>query len=109
MGIVKDDQFGIENDNNNNNESADDFWDFVFEFRDKVEEESKMLNYYIEIEKEIILSKKDIEEDVPPEELHDIVENVIDVKKNLYEHGEECVVSFSHAQIHSISEFVISF
>ena len=107
--IVKDDQFGIENDNNNNNESDDDFWDFVFEFRDKVEEESKMLNNYIEIEKEMILSKKDIEEDVPPEELHDIVENVIDVKKNLYEHGEECFETCSHAQIHSISEFVKSF
>merc|ERR1711936_509450 len=29
--IVKDDMFGIENDNINN-ESDDDFWDFVFEF-----------------------------------------------------------------------------
>merc|ERR1711936_1516984 len=48
--IVKDDQFGIENDNNNNNnnESDDDFWDFVYELRDKVEEDSKMLNNYVE-------------------------------------------------------------
>merc|ERR1712055_77348 len=108
--IVKDDQFGIENDNNNNNnESDDDFWDFVYEFRDKVEEDSKMLNNYVEVEKEIILSKKDIEEDVPPAELNDIVENVINVKKNLYEHGEECFETCSHAQIHSISEFVNSF
>merc|ERR1712215_184387 len=108
MGIVKDDQFGIENDNNNNNESDDDFWDFVFEFRDKVEEESKMLNNYVEVEKEKILSKKDIEED-ESKELNDIVENVIDVKKNLHEHGEECFETCSHAQIRSISEFVKSF
>merc|ERR1712237_75505 len=39
--IVKDDQFGIENDNKNNNESDDDFWDFVYELRDKVEDDSK--------------------------------------------------------------------
>merc|ERR1711895_376729 len=55
--IVKDDQFGIENDNknsNNNNEDNDDFWDFVYELRDKVEEDSKMLNNYVEVEKEII-------------------------------------------------------
>merc|ERR1712082_394982 len=81
--IVKDDQFGIENDNtnnNNNNENNDDFWDFVYELRDKVEDESKMLNNYVEVEKEIILSKKDIEEDVLREELNDIVENVLIVK-----------------------------
>merc|ERR1712082_582315 len=85
--IVKDDQFGIENDNknsNNNNESNDDFWDFVYELRDKVEEDSKMLNNYVEVEKEIILSKKDIEEDVPPTELNDIVENVLNVKNEFH-------------------------
>ena len=108
--IVKDDQFGIENDNNNNNnESDDDFWDFVFEFRDKVEEDSKMLNNYVEVEKEIILSKKDIEEDVPPAELNDIVENVLNVKNGFHKHGEDCFETCSHAQIHSISEFVKSF
>merc|ERR1712002_1046148 len=91
--IVKDDQFGIENDNknsNNNNESNDDFWDFVYELRDKVEEDSKMLNNYVEVEKEIILSKKDIEEDVPTAELNDIVEKVIIVKNEFSKHDEEC-------------------
>ena len=107
--IVKDDQFGIENDNNNNNESDDDFWDFVYELRDKVEEDSKMLNNYVEVEKEIILSKKDIEEDVPPTELNDIVENVINIKNGFHKHGEDCFETCSHAQIHSISEFVKSF
>jgi len=108
--IVKDDQFGIENDNNNNNnESDDDFWDFVYELRDKVEEDSKMLNNYVEVEKEIILSKKDIEEDVPPTELNDIVENVLIVKNGFHKQGEECFETCSHAQIHSISEFVKSF
>ena len=41
--------------------------------------------------------------------MNDIVENVINVKKNLYEHGEEYFETCSHAQIHSISEFVKSF
>merc|ERR1712002_1363893 len=91
--IVKDDQFGIENDNTNsnkNNEDNDDFWDFVYELRDKVEEDSKMLNNYVEVEKEIILSKKDIEEDVAPTELNDIVENVLIVKNEFSKHDEEC-------------------
>ena len=94
---------------NNNNEDNDDFWDFVYELRDKVEEDSKMLNNYVEVEKEIILSKKDIEEDVPPTELNDIVENVLNVKNGFHKHGEDCFETCSHAQIHSISEFVKSF
>merc|ERR1712082_313822 len=97
--IVKDDQFGIENDNKNsinNNESNDDFWDFVYELRDKVEDESKMLNNYVEVEKEIILSKKDIEEDVQPTELNDIVENVLIVKNGFHKHGEDCFETCSH-------------
>merc|ERR1712208_97139 len=49
--IVKDDQFGIENDDNNN-ESDDDFWDFVFEFRDILEEDTKLLDNYVAVEKE---------------------------------------------------------
>merc|ERR1712208_163869 len=107
--IVKDDQFGIENDNNNNNESDDDFWDFVYELRDKVEEDSKMLNNYVEVEKEIILSKKDIEEDVPPTELNDIVENVLNVKNGFHKHGEDCFETCSHAQIHSVGGMIESF
>ena len=107
--IVKDDQFGIENDNtnsNNNNEDNDDFWDFVYELRDKVEEDSKMLNNYVEVEKEIILSKKDIEEDVPREELNDIVENVINIKNGFHKHGEDCFETCSNAQIHSVGGLI---
>ena len=107
--IVKDDQFGIENDNKNNNESDDDFWDFVYELRDKVEEDSKMLNNYVEVEKEIILSKKDIEEDVPREELNDIVENVINIKNGFHKHGEDCFETCSNAQIHSVVGMIESF
>ena len=104
---VKDEQYGIENENNN--EKDDDFWDFVFEFRDIVEEDSKMLENYVVVEKEKVLARKDIEEDVKTIELNEIVENTIDVNNEFHKHGEECFETCSHAQIHSISEFVRSF
>ena len=63
---VKDFQFGIENENNDNdNEKNEDFWGFVFEFRDVVEENVKLLDNYVAVEKTKLLVKKDIDEDVP--------------------------------------------
>ena len=52
-----------------------------------------------------LLIKKDIDEDVPIE-LNEIVENVIDVKKEFHKHGKQYFETCSHAQILSISEFV---
>ena len=64
--IVKDFQFGIENENNDNdNEKNEDFWGFVFEFRDVVEENIKLLDNYVAVEKEKVLAKKHIDEAVP--------------------------------------------
>merc|ERR1712055_494267 len=87
--IVKDDQYGIENDNINN-ESDDDFWDFVFEFRDILEEDTKLLENYVAVEKEIILSKKDIDKDVPMMGLKEIINNGINLMTDYQKPGEEC-------------------
>ena len=62
-----------------------------------------------QLKSKLVLSKKGIEEDVPPTELNDIVENVLIVKNEFHKHDEECFETCSHAQIHSISEFVKSF
>merc|ERR1712208_89605 len=106
--IVKDDQFGIENDNNNN-ESDDDFWDFVFEFRDKLEEDLKLLNNYVAVEKEIILSKKDIDVEELMMGLKEIVNNGINLMTDYQKHGEECFETCSNAQIHSVGGMIESF
>merc|ERR1712055_275413 len=106
--ILKDDQFGIENDNNNN-ESDDDFWDFVFEFRDKVEEDLKLLNNYVAVEKEIILSKKDIDDEEPMMGLKEIINNGINLMTDYQKHGEECFETCSNAQIHSVGGMIESF
>ena len=39
----------------------------------------------------------------------DLLSKIKTLKKNLYEHGEECFETCSHTQIHSISECVKSF
>ena len=44
-----DEQFGIENENNN---EKDDFWDFVFEFREMLEDDSNLLEKYVAVKKE---------------------------------------------------------
>ena len=106
--IVKDDQFGIENENINN-ESDDDFWDFVFEFRDILEEDTKLLENYVAVEKEIILSKKDIDKDVPMMGLKEIINNGINLMTDYQKHGEECFETCSNAQIHSVGGMIESF
>ena len=81
----------------------------MFEFRDIVEEDSKMLDNYVVVEKEKVLPRKDFEEDVKTIKLNEIVENTIDVNNEFHKHGEECFETCFHTQIHSISEFVRSF
>ena len=78
------------------------FGNFAFEFRDIAEEDSQLLENYVVVEKEKVLAKKDIDEDVKTIELNEIVENAIDVKKEFHKHGEDCFEICSHAQIHSI-------
>ena len=99
---IMDEQFGIENENNN---EKDDLWDFVFEFRDMLEEDSKLLDNYVAVEKEKVLAKKDIDEDVPID-LNEIIMGALNLKKDLHNHGEECFESCSDAQIHSVADLL---
>ena len=69
---VKDDMFGIENEID---EKDDDFWDFVFEFRDKLEEDSKLLNNYVAVEKTKLIFKKNIDEEESMMDLKEIINN----------------------------------
>ena len=78
----------------------------MFEFRDVFEDDVKLLDNYVAVEQEKVLARKDIEEDVKTIE---IVENAVYVNNEFHKHGEECFETCSHAQIHSISEFVRSF
>ena len=51
---------------NNEIEKNEDFWDFVFEFRNVVDDENiKLLDNYVAVEKEKVLAKKHIDEAVP--------------------------------------------
>ena len=99
---VKDEQQGIENENDNCNK--DDFWDFVFEFRDVLDEDTKQLDNYVAVEKERKLREKDHDE--VPGELHEIIKSVLDLKKNFHNHGEECFETCSNAHIYSVGDFL---
>ena len=100
---VKDEKDGIENENEDCNK--DDFWDFVLEFRDMLEEDSKLLDNYVAVEKEKVLAKKDIDEDVPID-LNEIIMGALNLKKDLHNHGEECFESCSDTQIHSVADLL---
>ena len=96
--------FGIENENIN--EKDDDFWDFVFEFRDKLEEDSKLLNNYVAVEKTKLILSKNIDEEEPMMDLKEIINNGINLMTDYHKHGEECFETCSNAQIHSVGGLI---
>ena len=102
---IMDEQFGIENENNNEKE---DFWDFVFEFRDMLEENTKLLNNYVAVEKTKLLFEKKGDEDIPMD-INEIIKNALDLKKDCNKHGEECFETCSNAQIHSVGGLIECF
>ena len=68
---IKDDKFGIENENDDESEY---FWEFVWEFRPKFDKDNFFLDNYVAVEKEKnsvavekekLLSKKYVEDDLP--------------------------------------------
>ena len=78
----------------------------MFEFRDILEEDSKMLENYVVVEKEKVLARKHTEEDVQTIELNEIVENTIDVDNEFHKHVEEYFKTFTNAQIHSVGGLI---
>ena len=100
---VKDDMFGIENEVEEKNE---DFWDFVFEFRDKLEEDMKLLNNYVAVEKTKLILSKNIDEEEPMMDLKEIINNGINLMTDYHKHGEECFETCSNAQIHSVGGLI---
>ena len=100
---VKDDMFGIENEVE---EKDDDFWDFVFEFRDKLEEDMKLLNNYVAVEKTKLILSKNIDEEEPMMDLKEIINNGINLMTDYHKHGEECFENCSNAQIHSVGGLI---
>ena len=70
-----------------------------------LEEDSKLLDKYVAVEKEKVLAKKDIDEDVPID-LNEIIMGALNLKKDLHNHGEECFESCSDAQIHSVADLL---
>ena len=102
---VKDEMFGIEN--YDNDEIDDDFWNFVFKFRDKLQEDTKLLNNHVSVEKIKLIIKKnnDDDEDIPMD-INEIIKNALDLMKDFDKHGEECFKTCSNAQIHSVGGLI---
>ena len=98
---IKDDQFGIENEENDEC-GKEDYWDFVFEFRDMLDEDMKLLENYVAVEKEKVLAEKIPDEEVSID-LIEIIKNAMNLKKDFHKHGEECFESCSNNHIHSVA------
>ena len=80
----------------------------MFEFRDMLEEDTKLLNNYVAVEKTKLLVKKNIDEDVPID-INEIIKNALDLKNEFHKHGEECFETCSNAQIHSVGGLIECF
>merc|ERR1711888_119404 len=78
----------------------------VFEFRDKLEEDMKLLNNYVAVEKTKLILSKNIDEEEPMMDLKEIINNGINLMTDYHKHGEECFESCSNAQIHSVEGLI---
>ena len=81
-------------------------WDFVFEFRDMLEEDIKLLDNYIAVEKTKLLIKKNIDDEDVPMDINEIIKSALDLMKDLHKHGEECFKTCTNAQIHSVGGLI---
>ena len=78
----------------------------MFEFWDKLEEDSKLLNNYVAVEKTKLIFKKNIDDEEPMMDLKEIINNGINLMKDYHKHGEECFETCSNAQIHSVGGLI---
>ena len=80
----------------------EDYRDFVFELRDMLDEDLKLLENYVAVEKEKLLAEKIPDEEVSID-LIEIIKNAMNLKKDFHKHGEECFESCSNIHIHSVA------
>ena len=67
-----------------------------------LDEDKKLLENYVAVEKEKVLAKKISDEEVSMDFI-EIIKNAMNLKKDFHKQGEECFESCSNNHIHSVA------
>ena len=98
-----------EEEDEGNDETKEDFWDFIKEFKHALNEKDlKMIEKYFDKEAEKKMDSKIVEEDEGVEDVKMIIEKVDELKDDFHEHGSDCFKHCSEEKIHCLAATVNS-
>ena len=100
---------GEEEEDEGNDATKEDFWDFIKEFKHALNEKDlKMIEKYFDKEAEKKMDSKIVEEDEGVEDVKMIIEKVDELKDDFHEHGSDCFKHCSEEKIECVASAVNS-
>ena len=100
---------GEEEEDEGNDATKEDFWDFIKEFKHALNEKDlKMVEKYFDKEAEKKRESKIVEEDEGVEDVKMIIEKVDELKDDFHEHGSDCFKHCSEEKIECVASAVNS-
>ena len=98
-----------EEEDEGNDATKEDFWDFIKEFKHALNEKDlKMIEKYFDKEAEKKMDSKTVEEDEGVEDVKMAIEKVDELKDDFHEHGSDCFNHCSEEKIHCLAATVNS-
>jgi hypothetical protein len=98
-----------EEEDEGNDATKEDFWDFIKEFKHALNEKDlKMIEKYFDKEAEKKMDSKTVEEDEGIENVKTAIEKVDELKDDFHEHGSDCFKHCSEEKIHCLAATVNS-
>ena len=98
-----------EEEDEGNDATKEDFWDFIKEFKHVLNEKDlKMVEKYFDKEAEKKMESKIVEEDEGVEDVKMIIEKVDELKDDFHEHGSDCFKHCSEEKIECVASAVNS-
>ena len=99
----------VEEEDEGNDATKEDFWDFIKEFRHALNDKDlKMIEKYFDKEAEKKMDSKTVEEDEGIENVKTAIEKVDELKDDFHEHGSDCFKHCSEEKIHCLATAVNS-
>ena len=99
----------VEEEDEGNDATKEDFWDFIKEFKHALNEKDlKMIEKYFDKEAEKKMDSKIVEEDEGIEDVKMVTEKVDELKDDFHEHGSDCFKHCSDEKIQCVASAVNS-
>ena len=99
----------VEEEDEGNDATKEDFWDFIKEFKHALNDKDlKMVEKYFDKEAEKKMESKIVEEDEGVEDVKMIIEKVDELKDDFHEHGSDCFKHCSEEKIECVASAVNS-